>query len=506
MAYSRQPIWEPSGDDYSRVFRDQNPWHRADGPARVPRLLAPPVERPLASCLWHRARERSARRFQLVLGPRRVGKTTCLYQTVQHLLDDGIDPHRIWWMRLDHPLLMRHPLDALVRLAIDIGKASMDRPAFLFLDELVYAKDWDTWLKSFYDEAWPVCIVGSSSSTAAIRDRRTESGVGRWEEQLLMPYSFGEFLELIGHTRIEDRIDVQPTLAETLDAAIEARPMFRGLERRRRRFLLTGGFPELLIRMMDEELDDETVLLESQRTLRNDAVERAIYKDIPQAFNIDNPMMLERLLYTLAGQVTGLISPTNLRKSLDGISQPTLDRYISYLERSFLIFTLQNYSGSEETIHRRGRKVYFSDTSIRNAALQRGLAPLNDAMERGLMLENLAASHLHALSQQAGVRLYHWREGQNYEVDLIYDHPEKPLAFEIAHSPSHSRRGLTKLIERHPKFAGRSYVVAPDASLMSARNGIGMLPLDEFLLCISAQEGYALHRGMGVFRKGLFSE
>ena len=53
-------------------------------------------------------------------------------------------------------------------------------------------------------------------------------------------------------------------------------------------------------------------VLESQRVLRSDAVERAVYKDIPQAARVDNPMMLERLLYVLAGQVTGLLSPTNI--------------------------------------------------------------------------------------------------------------------------------------------------------------------------------------------------
>jgi hypothetical protein len=43
--------------------------------------------------------------------------------------------------------------------------------------------------------------------------------------------------------------------------------------------------------------------------LRNDAVERAVYQDIPQSFGVGNPMMLERLLYILAAQITGVLSP-----------------------------------------------------------------------------------------------------------------------------------------------------------------------------------------------------
>jgi predicted AAA+ superfamily ATPase len=96
--------------------------------------------------------------------------------------------------------------------------------------------------------------------------------------------------------------------------------------------------------------------------LRSDAVERAIYKDIPQTFGVSEPMLLERLLYTLGGQIGGIYSAQNLSQTLGGLSQPTLDRYTSLLERAFLIFTLQNYSGSEEAKQRRGLS---SSSSIR---------------------------------------------------------------------------------------------------------------------------------------------
>jgi len=493
----KQPptIWEPSPEDYARIVREQNPWHDSEGPPEVPEVLAPPVKRPLAECLWRRLMHDSQRRFQLILGPRRVGKTTCLYQTVQQLLHGRIDPLRIWWLRLDHPLLMEVPLGDLVRAVTDLTNADANKPILLFLDELVYAQKWDLWLKTFYDERWPILIAGSSSSTAAMRDRRIESGVGRWEEQFLTPYLFGEFLQLADQSR---DVALEDTLAATIQKNIETKTAARGLAKWRQRYLLTGGFPELLLQSHGDKLDEHSLLLESQRTLRSDAVERAIYKDIPQAFNIDNPMMLERLLYTLAGQITGIISPKNLCQTLDGISHPTLERYIAFLERSFLIFTLQNYSAREETKQRRGRKVYFVDTAIRNAALQRGLAPLDDPSEFGLLLENLVAAHLHALGQQANVRLYHWRQGQRDEVDLIYDHPEQPLAFEIAASSRHSNRGLKSLIDRHPKFKGRAYLVAPDIPAINAGDGVGALPLDLLLLCISAQAGQALHQRIGV--------
>ena len=357
------------------------------------------------------------------------------------------------------------------------------------LDELVYAADWDLWLKTFYDEQWPVRIAATSSATAALRERRVESGVGRWEEQYLMPYLFDEFLHLIEQ---QHEIAVAHTLGQTLRTLPPGQPADAALSRWRRAFLFVGGFPELLVRQhRDEQPDESNLLLASQHILRSDAVERAIYKDIPQSFGVNNPMMLERVLYVLAGQIAGLLSPSNIGADL-GLSQPTFDRYLSYLKRAFLVFTLSNYSGHEISVQRRGRKLYFVDGAVRNAALQRGLAPLDDPGEMGTLIENLAAASLHTLSVHAGLRLHHWRDG-NREVDLILEDPHQPLAFEIGTSIHHSRSGLLALMERHENFRGHSYLVSPQAVVRHPDDtGMGTLPLDTFLLAVGAQAHQAL--------------
>jgi uncharacterized protein len=493
MPKKREPVWKPAVSDFSQVFSEQNPWHSS---GEVPSAWALPIERPLARMLADRLTNNQPRRFQLILGPRRVGKTTSLYQTANRLLKQGIKPIRVWWLRMDHPLLMDLELGGLVRTITKGAKASLEDPIYLFLDELTYAKGWDLWLKTFYDESWPVVIAGSSSSTVAMRHARTESGVGRWEEQYLAPYLFGEYMEL-SERRVD--IPVGATLAQTIKALAESPPAMTGLADLRRRFLLTGGFPELLLLAKGSTEDEASLLLDSQRTLRSDAVERAIYKDIPQAFGVDNPMVMERLLYTLAGQMGGILSPRNICQSLANMSVPTFDRYLAYLERAFLVFTLPNYSGTESARQSRGKKLYFVDGAIRNAALQRGVAPLDNAVEMGALLENLVASHLHALSQQSQVRLYHWRS-RNDEVDLVFDHPESPLAFEIGSSPGHTRAGLRRFIQRYPRFRGGAYLVAPELRMASATDssdGIGTMPLDLLLLAVSAQAESELRFRLG---------
>ncbi len=473
-------MWEPKPEDLVRVILEQNPWHML---GRVPSSLAPPTERPLASALWQRLVRDQPRRYQLILGPRRVGKTTVLYQTVRHLLSKGIDPRHIGWLRMDHPLLMQFDLGSLVRKAMDVLDADHASPLYLMLDELVYASDWDLWLKTFYDEGWPVRIAATSSATAALRERRLESGVGRWSEQHLTPYQFREYLDLVDHPY---EMHACRTLAETLRSLPQGRYADADLVAARRRFMLVGGFPELLAADRGRERPDEDLVLESQQILRSDAVERSIYKDIPQSFGVGNPILLERLLYVLAGQTAGILSPSKISREL-AMSQPTFDRYLSYLERTFLVFTLPNYSGREATIQKRGRKLYFFDGAVRNAALQRGLALLDNPTELGLLIENLVAASLQGHALRSGIRLHHWRDGNN-EVDLIYAHPTQPLAFEIASSPNHSRSGLRQLIRRHHRFRGGCYLVAPQAPIIHPdATGIGTLPLDILLLAVGTQ-------------------
>ena len=486
--------WETTTEDVTQLIRDQNPWLHLN---KVPELLAPPIERSLGQDLWQRLLRPDPDRYEIILGPRRVGKTTVMFQTVKHLLNEGIPAWKLWWFRLDHPILLRMPLGEILQTMLKtVGPVTYEEPAYVFLDELVYAREWDLWLKTFYDERYPIRVVATSSATAALRNRRLESGVGRWEEQYLMPYLLTEFLDLARMPPLE--LPIGPELHDTVEALCRHRVEPEALQRvaaLRELFCLTGGFPELLLRAAkDQTRDQVSVILESQRVLRTDAIERTVYKDIPQTFKVDNPMLLERLLYTLAGQATGILSPKKVCGELDGLSNPTFDRYLAYLEHAFLVFTLPNYSGREASIQKRGRKLYFVDSAIRNAALQRGIAPLTNTVEMGVLLENLAASQLHALALQSQVRLFHWRDGQD-EVDLVYNHPDHPLAFEIASSADHARTGLTNLMARHSRFKGRCYLVAPNAQPLppdATTSGVGTLPLDYFLLAVGRQAEAAL--------------
>lgn len=492
--------WQPNVDDYLQPILAQNPWHES---GKVPQDFAPPRKRPLAACVWKTLISPKMARYQVIIGPRRVGKTVAMHQTVGQLLQEGIPPRKLWWLHLAHPILMRFELGELIRTHPILQHATQRDPVFFFLDELTYAENWDLWLKTFFDEQLPLRILATSSSSAALRQGRIESGIGRWEEQFLTPCLFTEYLHLQGKTV---RLTSQTTLWQTLLDMINLSQEPNQLKDDRVRYLFVGGFPELLMQkttdptgqesLFDHNTDLTSEAYRSQRILRTDAIQRAIYQDIPQVFGVQNPINLERLLYILAGQITGIVSYTNLAKDVS-VSPPTIDKYINYLERSHVVFLIPNYAPTEETIQRRGRKLYFVDSAVRNAALQRGVAPLDTPSEMGHLLENLVASHLFALSQQTGDRLYYWRKGSN-EVDFIYDHPEEPIAIEIASANHHSSRGLMAFQKQFPKYQGRTFLVYPDARSSAPRpDGTpGSMSLDSFLIAVGVQADSELQKRM----------
>lgn len=215
--------------------------------------------------------------------------------------------------------------------------------------------------------------------------------------------------------------------------------------------------------------------------------------DLPQVFNIQHPLLLERLIYLLGQRMSGLTNVSNLSSTLE-ISRPTVQQYIEYLEKAFLVFMLPNYSPKEDAIQRRGRKVFFVDGAVRNAALQRGMAPLDEPSEMGLLVENAAAAHLYTLSLQSNVRSFFWRDSSGAEVDFVYDDPDDPVAFEVSTKRDHDLSGLRALIQRYPKFQNRCFMVsaAQNASSFArmpndAPDGIGRISYDAFLLAVSAQ-------------------
>jgi predicted AAA+ superfamily ATPase len=123
-----------------RVLRSFNPWWTT---GRVPAHLVPPVRRSAYHILRRRLAQPRWRRALVLQGPRRVGKTTLLYQLAADILDQGVlVPRRILYVSFDHPVVKLARLDQVVRVFQEVAGLSPEAggepspPALLLLDEV----------------------------------------------------------------------------------------------------------------------------------------------------------------------------------------------------------------------------------------------------------------------------------------------------------------------------------------------------------------------------------
>jgi len=91
------------------------------------------------------------KRAVVLMGPRRVGKTVMLNQSIQKLIDSGIQSLKIIFISLDKPIYSRLDPDYLMSLSLEA--ASLDSPdgCYFFFDEIQYLKEWENYLKTMVD-------------------------------------------------------------------------------------------------------------------------------------------------------------------------------------------------------------------------------------------------------------------------------------------------------------------------------------------------------------------
>jgi len=150
------------------------------------------------------------RRHVILSGARRVGKTTLLYQMIEELLKNRVDAKKILYLSYDHPLLKFCAMDEI--MSIFEANVSPEDETYLFFDEIQYAKDWEMWLKVFYNTKPGRRIVATGSASPVLTRGASESGVGRWSIIPVLTLSFYEYCEILG---FEDRPqlerDIRPT-------------------------------------------------------------------------------------------------------------------------------------------------------------------------------------------------------------------------------------------------------------------------------------------------------
>ncbi len=330
----------------------------------------------------------------IIQGLRRTGKTTLLYQLIEELLEKGVGPKNILFFSFDEKVFrIEDVLDGYQNLVLGASfeeiREKKER-VYIFFDEVQKTGDWESKLKVYYDLYPDVKFFLTGSASISLRKHSVESLAGRVFSFILEPLGFGEFLELKG--RDLRKIKENPDLWER-----DVLPLFY-------QYLKYGGFPELV-----EVKDDETA---KQYIIA--VVDRVVYKDIPEEFNVKDTALLKELIYIVAKK-PGLILDYNSIADDLGRSRQTVSDYFRYLEFGLLVKTIYNYRGSPIASVRKAKKAYLGTPNISFAFASNveSLFPL--------MLENLVVMATRAE--------FFYRN--SYEVDVVLEGDYGIIAIEV---------------------------------------------------------------------------
>jgi predicted AAA+ superfamily ATPase len=343
------------------------------------------------------------RRALLLLGPRRVGKTVLIYHAIGALLASGIEPRRLCYVSVDHPLYNGRSLEDL--LADYNEAAGVDyrtEPCFVFFDEIQYLRNWEVHLKVLVDGSFPTRFTASGSAAAALRMRSRESGAGRFTDFLLPPLTFSEYLTLLGVT---DAI----RLNDDTDSGIASN--IADLNERFLHYLNFGGYPEVAL--------SKEIQADPGRFVKSDIVDKVLLRDLPSLYGIEDIQELNQLFTTLAYNTAQEVSLAELSKD-SGVAKNTIKRYLQYLEAAFLIKTVHRIDQDAKQFQRANFfKVYLTNPSIRTALF----APID---EHDQAMGAMAETGIFSQWFHAPESLYYarWKGG---EVDLVHlNQKQKP--------------------------------------------------------------------------------
>ena len=409
-----------SDEQIVKVLRQYNPWWR--NPAAIKEESKPQKRLAYYEAL-KMIKHKTLRRFAVLSGARRVGKTTIMYQMIDNLISEGVNPKNILYISFDNPIVKLVNVEKVLSIYETIYP--VEGTKYIFLDEIQYTEHWELWMKVIYDSRKDIRLTATGSASPILEKGATDSGTGRWRILKIPTMSFYEYCRLL---QIEEPIlPVNLKLTELVNMNNaefgDLMDKFVMLEGHFNRYLMIGGFPELVLS------DDDAY---AQRILREDVVDKVIKRDVLTLFNIRSPLLMEKLFLYLCMNSTEIFSVTTAAKELDNTSASTIDSYIDALEMSNLIYLAKPINvGSKGAL--KGRpKIFIADAAIRNAVLMIEDV-LSDEKELGIMVETCVYKHIVSFYQGSSARLGYFRKAKDNqkEVDAVIELPREKILCEV---------------------------------------------------------------------------
>ncbi len=267
----------------------------------------------------------------IISGIRRCGKSTLLRQVMR-------TTNGKYYFNFEDPKATSFELGDFQKLD-ELFREGVGQEGYYFFDEIQNVEKWELFVRTMLDKGNHFLITGSNASLLSkeLGTRLT----GRHLRQELFPFSYNEFLAFTSTKAASESFN---------------------------EYLQKGGFPEYLRFGRSEILQE----------LLNDIIMR----DIVVRHKLRSPKSIKEMALFLISNIGVEFSYNNLAKAFNLGSTNSAISFVSYLEDSYLLFTVPKFSYSLKKQSVNPKKVYVIDN---------GLADVNSvsfSSNKGRMLEN----------------------------------------------------------------------------------------------------------------------
>lgn len=382
-----------------------------------------------------------------IIGVRRAGKTTVMYQVIKALIDRGAKPKDIVFLNFDDPEISAPPFGDILKL---LGKINPDFK-YLFVDEIPQKSGWEGWIRTLYDtRAFKQIFVSGSSASLLSRDVGRVL-TGRHITFPVHPFSFREYLSFMGWKNFS---------TDFLEYKKNKLLYHLG------KYIVEGGFPETA-----GKADYERVIILTN--IYNDILSRDISSRFGASYEI-----ARMLSYHLLSNISNEFSYNSVAKAT-GLTIETVQKYLGFLKESLMVLTLDFFSYKTKVQFKQNKKAYSIDTGLRNAV----------AFSASEDLGRLAENAVYAELRRRGRDIYYWKNAAGRSVDfLVRDGLRVKNLIQVCLNPSNPKtksREVRGLAEAMAEFKLNEGVVITEDSEMEEEVGNGKIrfvPLWKWLL------------------------
>jgi len=312
--------------------------------------------------------------IKVITGPRRAGKSVfCML-----LLKDK----EFAYLNFDDENLVKiKNYDELIKVLYEV----YPNAKYFFFDEIQNLDKWELFINKLHRRNFNLIITGSNAKL--LETEISSILTGRYVSINVFPFSFREFLKAKNFELDNKEISLPEVKGKILNFLSE--------------YIATGGFPEVVVKNLDTKTYLETLF---DAILLKDVVKRHKVRFVPQIYDL--------AIYLLSN-FSSEFSFTKIRNILGFNSTNTVEKYIKYLEESYLLFILNRFSFKLKEQIKTPKKVYVSDNGF---ILSKSFQFSNNT---GKLIENIVFCELLRRNYKPNIDIFYYKTKNGKEVDFV---------------------------------------------------------------------------------------